>query len=183
MTAMTEYHWPGNVRELEHFIERSVILSRAPELQPPLAELSPPMLSASAVAGSANHAVTLSDAEREHFRRTLEEPRGGLAGPAGAAASRGLERTTGERVTVADLPAEVAAASAGGPPPSGAPGSLPMTGLDAVERDAIVTAILTYHGNLTQVARALRIAKSTLYLKITKYGLDHVLQTVRPSDR
>ena len=58
-----------------------------------------------------------------------------------------------------------------------------MTGLDAVERDAIVTAILTYHGNLTQVARTLRIAKSTLYLKITKYALDHVLHTVRPSGR
>jgi DNA-binding NtrC family response regulator len=122
MTAMTEYDWPGNVRELEHFIERAVILSRAPELQPPLAELSPPM-------------------------------------------------------------PEVAAASAAEPPTSGAPGSLPVTGLDAVERDAIVTAILTYHGNLTQVARALRIAKSTLYLKITKYALDHVLQTVRPSGR
>jgi sigma-54 dependent transcriptional regulator, acetoin dehydrogenase operon transcriptional activator AcoR len=89
--------------------------------------------------------------------------------------------TAGERVTVADLPAEVAAASAGGPPPSGAPGSLPVTGLDAVERDAIRATILTHHGNLTQVARALRIAKSTLYLKIQKYALDHVLHTVRPS--
>jgi DNA-binding NtrC family response regulator len=124
MTAMTEYHWPGNVRELEHFIERAVILSREPELQPPLAELSPHMPSASA-----------------------------------------------------------GAASAGGPPTSGAPGSLPATGLDAVERDAIRAAILTYHGNLTQVARTLRIAKSTLYLKIQKYALDHVLQTVRPSGR
>jgi DNA-binding NtrC family response regulator len=124
MTALTAYHWPGNVRELEHFIERSVILSRAPELQPPLAELPPPMPSASAVA-----------------------------------------------------------ASAGGLPTSGAPGTLSVTGLDAVERDAIVTAILTYHGNLTQVARALHIAKSTLYLKIQKYGLDHILQTVRPSGR
>ena len=137
MTAMTEYHWPGNVRELEHFIERAVILSRAPELQPPLAELLPPMPSSSGVASSANHAVTLRDAEREHILRALEETRGVLGGPAGAAARLGLKRTTGESVTVADLPAEVAVASAGGPPPSGAPGSLPVTGLDAVERDAI----------------------------------------------
>jgi DNA-binding NtrC family response regulator len=124
MTALTAYHWPGNVRELEHFIERAVILSPEPELQPPLAELSPHMSSASAVA-----------------------------------------------------------ASAGGPPTSGAPGSLPATGLDAVERDAIRAAILTYHGNLTQVARTLGIAKSTLYLKIERYALDHVLRTVRPSGR
>jgi transcriptional regulator of acetoin/glycerol metabolism len=141
------------------------------------------MPSASAVASSANNSVTLRDAEREHILRTLAETRGVLGGPAGAAARLGLKRTTGERVTVSDLPAEVAAASAGGPPTSGAPGSLPVTGLDAVERDAIVTAILTYHGNLTRVARALHIAKSTLYLKIERYALDHVLRTVRPSGR
>ena len=58
-----------------------------------------------------------------------------------------------------------------------------MTGLDAVERDAIRAAILTSHGNLTRVARTLHIAKSTLYLKIEKYALDHVLRTVRPSGR
>ena len=183
MTAMTEYHWPGNVRELEHFLERTVILSRAPELQPPLAELLPHTPPSSGVAGSANHSMTLRDAEREHIWRALEETRGVLGGPAAAAARLGLKRITGERVTVAGLPAEAAVASAGGPPPSGAPGSLPVTGLDAVERDAIRAALLTYHGNLTQVARTLRIAKSTLYLKIQKYALDHVLQTVRPSGR
>jgi DNA-binding NtrC family response regulator len=58
-----------------------------------------------------------------------------------------------------------------------------VTGLDAVERDAVMAAILTYHGNLTQVARALHMAKSTLYLKIEKYELDHVLRSVRPSGR
>jgi len=183
MTALTAYHWPGNVRELEHFLERSVILSREPELQPPLAELSPHMPSASAVARGARHAVTLKDAEREHIRRPREETRGVLGSPADAAARLGLKRTTGERVTVSDLPAEVAAASAGGPPTFGAPGSHPVTGLETVERDAIRAAILTYHGNLTQVARTLSIAKSTLYLKIERYALDHVLRTVRPSGR
>jgi DNA-binding NtrC family response regulator len=183
MTALTAYHWPGNVRELEHFIERAVILSREPELQPPLAELSPHMPLSSAAAREANHGVTLRDAERDHILRTLEDTQWVMGGPAGAAARVGLKRTTGETITVADLPAEVAAASTGGPPTSGAPGSLPVTGLDAVERDAIRAAILTYHGNLTQVARTLRIAKSTLYLKIEKYALDHVIRTVRPSDR
>jgi transcriptional regulator of acetoin/glycerol metabolism len=137
----------------------------------------------SAAAREANHGVTLRDAERDHILRTLEDTQWVMGGPAGAAARVGLKRTTGETITVADLPAEVAAASTGGPPTSGAPGSLPVTGLDAVERDAIRAAILTYHGNLTQVARTLRIAKSTLYLKIEKYALDHVIRTVRPSDR
>jgi formate hydrogenlyase transcriptional activator len=125
MTAMTDYHWPGNVRELEHFIERAVILSPGPALQPPLAELSPPKPAA----------------------------------------------------------AEFASSIAVGTPTHGVLAPIAVTSLDAVERDAITAAILTYHGNLTQVARALHIAKSTLYLKIQKYGLDHILQTVRPSDR
>jgi sigma-54 dependent transcriptional regulator, acetoin dehydrogenase operon transcriptional activator AcoR len=89
--------------------------------------------------------------------------------------------TAGETVTVADLPSEFAASIVVGTPTPGAPAPIAVTGLDVVERDAIRAAILTYHGNLTQVARALRIAKSTLYLKIEKYELDHVLQTVRPS--
>jgi sigma-54 dependent transcriptional regulator, acetoin dehydrogenase operon transcriptional activator AcoR len=89
--------------------------------------------------------------------------------------------TAGETVTVADLPSEFVASTVAATPPHGAPGPIAVTGLDAVERDAIRAAILTYHGNLTQVARALHIAKSTLYLKIEKYALDHVLRTVRPS--
>jgi sigma-54 dependent transcriptional regulator, acetoin dehydrogenase operon transcriptional activator AcoR len=91
--------------------------------------------------------------------------------------------TAGETVTVADLPSEFATSIAVEKPTHGAPGPVSVTGLDAVERNAIMAAILTYHGNLTQVARALHIAKSTLYLKIMKYGLDDVLRTVRPSGR
>jgi DNA-binding NtrC family response regulator len=94
MTALTAYHWPGNVRELEHVIERGVILSREPELQPPLAALPLPRPSASAVAREANHAGTLRDAERVHILRTLEETQWVLGGPTGAAARLGLKRTT-----------------------------------------------------------------------------------------
>ncbi|MEO0332973.1 MAG: helix-turn-helix domain-containing protein, partial [Bacteroidota bacterium] len=31
---MQKYHWPGNVRELQHSVERAVILSNKPTLQP-----------------------------------------------------------------------------------------------------------------------------------------------------
>jgi formate hydrogenlyase transcriptional activator len=93
MSALTDYHWPGNVRELEHFIQRAVILSPEPELQPPLAEL-PPHMPLSSAASSANHAVTLRGAERAHILRTLEETRWVLGGPAGAATRLGLKHTT-----------------------------------------------------------------------------------------
>jgi sigma-54 dependent transcriptional regulator, acetoin dehydrogenase operon transcriptional activator AcoR len=91
--------------------------------------------------------------------------------------------TAGDTVTVADLPSEFASSIIVGRSTPASPGPITVTGLDAVERDAIMTALLTYHGNLTHVARALHIAKSTLYLKIEKYELDHVLRTVRPSGR
>jgi DNA-binding NtrC family response regulator len=94
MAGLMAYHWPGNVRELEHFIERSVILSHEPELQPHLAALPLHMPSSSAVARSANHSATLRDAEREHILRTLEETRWVISGSAGAAARLGLKRTT-----------------------------------------------------------------------------------------
>src|SRR5262249_16638258 len=89
--------------------------------------------------------------------------------------------TTGETVTSADLPSEFAATTATWQLPHSAPGSLPLTGLEAVEREAIIAAIQTCQGNLTQVARELHIAKSTLYLKIKKFELDHVLRTIKRS--
>jgi formate hydrogenlyase transcriptional activator len=94
MTTLTTYHWPGNVRELEHFIERSVIFSHAPELQLPPAELPHPMPSSSAGSRAGTYAVTLRDAEREHILRTLKETRWVIGGSAGAAARLGLKRTT-----------------------------------------------------------------------------------------
>jgi DNA-binding NtrC family response regulator len=52
-------------------------------------------------------------------------------------------------------------------------------GLKSFERDAIRSAIRIERGNLTRVARALRIAKSTLYLKMKKYTLQPVVNEVR----
>ena len=41
MQAMASWSWPGNVRELENFIERSVILSRGPNLRAPWPRYGP----------------------------------------------------------------------------------------------------------------------------------------------
>jgi DNA-binding NtrC family response regulator len=54
--------------------------------------------------------------------------------------------------------------------------------LEAVEREAIGAAIRARRGNLTQVARDLRISRSTLYLKLKKHQLDLLLNQVRSSD-
>src|SRR5206468_3921522 len=92
MTALTEYHWPGNVRELENFIERSVILSRGPELQIQLSELK--QRTRIETVASSDGIGTLEHAEREHIVRALGETNWVIGGPTGAAARLGMKRTT-----------------------------------------------------------------------------------------
>ena len=84
MRALVSWNWPGNVRELENFIERSVILSRGPNLRAPLAEIRQ---DATETAGG----VTLEQVEREHIIRVLRES-GGVVTT--AAIRLGLHRTT-----------------------------------------------------------------------------------------
>src|SRR4051794_9435180 len=84
MRALVSWHWPGNVRELENFIERSVILSRGPNLRAPVAEIRQ---EAAEAAGSA----TLEQVERDHILRVLRECDGVVTT---AATRLGLHRTT-----------------------------------------------------------------------------------------
>src|SRR5882724_3490846 len=87
---------------------------------------------------------------------------------------------TGDTVTLADLPPEIASSITQPNPLRPAPtDSAPVADLEAVERDAISTAIASCHGNLTLTARELRISKSTLYSKVRKHGLDKVLLEAR----
>jgi formate hydrogenlyase transcriptional activator len=76
--------WPGNVRELENFIERSVILSRGPNLRAPLAELR-------AAAVETTGGFTLEEVERDYILRVFREA-GGVVSE--AAIRLGLARTT-----------------------------------------------------------------------------------------
>jgi transcriptional regulator of acetoin/glycerol metabolism len=87
---------------------------------------------------------------------------------------------TGDDVTLADLPPEIASAITQPNPQLPVPAhSAPVADLEAVEREAISTAIAGCHGNLTLVAKELRISKSTLYLKVRKHGLDKTLLEAR----
>ena len=84
MTALVAWPWPGNVRELENFIERSVILSRGPNLRAPLDEILSRELD------SATNS-TLEHVEREHIVLVLREADGVVSK---AAARLGIPRTT-----------------------------------------------------------------------------------------
>jgi transcriptional regulator with GAF, ATPase, and Fis domain len=83
MRALISWPWPGNVRELENFIERSVILSRGPNLRAPLAELR-------AVVESAGGS-TLEEVERVYIVRVFRET-GGVVST--TATRLGIPRTT-----------------------------------------------------------------------------------------
>jgi formate hydrogenlyase transcriptional activator len=84
MRALVAFPWPGNVRELENFIERSVILSRGPNLRAPLAELQ-------AGEGSAHGVSTLEEVERDYIVRVFRET-GGIVST--TATRLGMPRTT-----------------------------------------------------------------------------------------
>ena len=83
MKALVRWPWPGNVRELENFIERSVILSRGPNLRVPLAELRAETLETSE--------GTLAQVERDHILRVFREADGVITT---TATRLGLPRTT-----------------------------------------------------------------------------------------
>jgi formate hydrogenlyase transcriptional activator len=91
MDALTNYDWPGNIRELQNVLERSVILSNGSALQVPMSEL----ISKEAPLALHRRSSTASqDPERARILKALEEARGTVGGPDGAAARLGLKRTT-----------------------------------------------------------------------------------------
>jgi formate hydrogenlyase transcriptional activator len=100
MKALTRYEWPGNIRELQNVIERAVILSPGPALKVSLADLnsrpeppSAPHVKLPEVAGG-NIRGVLDETERVQILRALEQSKGIVSGPEGAAQRLGMKRST-----------------------------------------------------------------------------------------
>jgi formate hydrogenlyase transcriptional activator len=83
---LQRWSWPGNVRELENLIERSVILTTTNVLAIRLPE------KISSAIDAAN--VVRDFEEQERIMRTLQETRGRISGPNGAAFLLGVKRST-----------------------------------------------------------------------------------------
>jgi len=90
MEALVAHSWPGNIRELQNLVERAVIRSTGDELHVPLDDLENDV----ELAGSAEADGTLVEAERQHILAALKKTRWVLAGPRGAAARLGINRST-----------------------------------------------------------------------------------------
>ena len=83
---LQRWSWPGNVRELENLIERSVILTTNSVLAVTLPEK---------ITGAIDAATVVSDfEEQERIMRTLQETKGRISGPNGAALRLGVKRST-----------------------------------------------------------------------------------------
>jgi formate hydrogenlyase transcriptional activator len=90
MGALVRYPWPGNIRELQNLIERAVILSSGPVLRVPLKDLP----NRAVVRSATSSPQTMEEAERAHILATLKEVKWVIAGPNGAAARLGMNRST-----------------------------------------------------------------------------------------
>ena len=91
LDALTRYDWPGNIRELQNLLERSVILTNGSTLHVAM----PEFMEADAPGSPRSRNSEASQAsERERIIKALEEAKGQVGGPNGAAARLGLKRTT-----------------------------------------------------------------------------------------
>ena len=85
---LEDYHWPGNTRELQNVIQRAVILCGGDVFSVEEAWLR-------SASQSRYDALPLHRIEeKERIEAALEESRGRISGPRGAAARLGIPRTT-----------------------------------------------------------------------------------------
>jgi formate hydrogenlyase transcriptional activator len=101
MDALCRYHWPGNIRELQNVVERAVIVSTGPALSVDVADLKFPKTShaeerAVAAKSETNGALhnVLEETERQQILQALKQCNWVVAGPNGAAARLGMNRST-----------------------------------------------------------------------------------------
>jgi formate hydrogenlyase transcriptional activator len=106
VNRLSNYAWPGNIRELQNVIERAVILSQSsvlelePDLIPVLAPADsstmddPPSEAAKPSGPALSASSTLEDVERSHIVEVLNQTKGVVEGPRGAAKILGLHPNT-----------------------------------------------------------------------------------------
>jgi DNA-binding NtrC family response regulator len=150
MTLLSSYRWPGNVRQLENAVFRAVVLSEGDTIG--VSEF--PQVAA----------------QMPGFEAFAQPPAPVASAP---------ESTAEALVVLADAPSTAPASTHGAGLDSlrliGSDGHVrPM---ETLEAETIRFAIDHYRGRMTEVARRLRIGRSTLYRKLKDLGFDSVSET------
>jgi len=78
-SKLTEYHWPGNVRELKHTMERAVIMSETPTLQPDDFVFSAPNAQRRSGTDLGVSTLNLDDIEQAAVRKALSKHGGNIS--------------------------------------------------------------------------------------------------------
>jgi DNA-binding NtrC family response regulator len=147
LALLMTHPWPGNVRQLENAVFRAVVLAESDEIGPN--EFPQIAMSARRIADAPALVETdFEDAAAEASAPLL------VASPATAEAPT-------EHRAAPDLTGALPLLDAEGQ----------LRPLEEVERDVVRFALAHYRGRISEVARRLRIGRSTLYRKLETFGL------------
>jgi DNA-binding NtrC family response regulator len=150
MALLTQLEWPGNIRQLENAVYRAVVMSEGDQLD--LADFP--------------QAIALAPASQESSEH---------AGPAaeplviGSMFHAGAPEMAGSEIPIAPLavPGSLAMLTLSGE----------MRPLEELEAEIIRFAISHYRGQMSEVARRLKIGRSTLYRKLDEVAADEPERT------
>jgi DNA-binding NtrC family response regulator len=147
LALLRAYPWPGNVRQLENAVFRAVVLAESDEI------------------GASEFPQI--EAQLAGYRELQEHAQ--VAAPIGSAPA------APELAIVEPAAPPLAFVESG--QPIGSPGCLDLLDaagevrpLEEVENEVLRFAITHYHGQMSEVARRLRIGRSTLYRKLKELG-------------
>jgi DNA-binding NtrC family response regulator len=143
MAHLSQLEWPGNIRQLENAVYRAVVMSDGDQLG--LADFPQ----------TAAHATATAEAHHQHGEPLLIEP---------AFASTVPAMVSGTEIPIAPLSG------------TGSLAMLTRSGevrpLEEMETEIIRFAISHYRGQMSEVARRLKIGRSTLYRKLDEAAAD-----------
>ncbi len=148
MKLLRAYSWPGNVRQLENAVFRAVVLCDRAELT--VNEF--PQIAAHVEGFD----VEIPPAPAEPAKRAV------YSGPALLGAEDRIPQTV-------EVRSDTGAGQLGIP---AVDDSGNIRSLEAIEADMIRLALGRYRGHMTEVAKRLKIGRSTLYRKMQDYGLE-----------
>jgi DNA-binding NtrC family response regulator len=150
MARLSQLDWPGNIRQLENAVYRAVVMSDGEQLG--LADF--PLVTAPSSAATGPHSEP-AHGEPQHSEALIVSPALHATAP---------ELISGTEIPIAPLSTHGTLAMLNG--------SGEVRPLEELEHEIIRFAISHYRGQMSEVARRLKIGRSTLYRKLDEASPD-----------